>query len=116
MSVCGLPSDAKPTIKQLLILKTMSGKRIDLQTALASRWKHFVYFLEFDNDGRALDCIEKKCGRDDPEACYRQMMRKWIRGSGKQPASWRTLVRLLREFGDNVLAKDIEDALAQDRW
>ena len=114
MSVCGLPSDAKPTIKQLLVLETKSGKKIDLQTALAADWNHFGYFLEFDEDGRALDCIKQECGRDDPKACYRQMMKEWIRGSGEQPASWRTLVRLLREFGDNVLAKDIEDAVAQD--
>ena len=61
-----------------------------------------------------LDLIEKECGRSDPVTCYQQMMKEWIRGSGEQPASWRTLVRLLREFGDNVLAKDIEDAVAQD--
>ena len=116
MSVCGLPSDAKPSIKQLLVLETKSGKKIDLQTALAADWKKFGYFLEFDDNGQALDLIEKECGRSDPVACYQQMMRKWMRGSGEQPASWRTLVRLLKDFGEfgDALAKDIEDALTQD--
>ena len=114
MSVCGLPSDAKPTIRQLCVLKYKSGKKIDIKTRLAADWKKFGYFLEFDDDGQALDLIEKECGRSDPVACYQQMMRKWMRGSGEQPASWRTLVRLLREFEGNTLAQDIEDALTQD--
>ena len=114
MSVCGLPSDAKPTIRQLCVLKYKSGKKIDIKTELATDWKDFGYSLEFDNNGQALDLIEKECGRRDPVACYQQMMKKWIRGGGKQPASWRTLVRLLREFERNTLAQDIEDALTQD--
>ena len=107
----GLPSDTLPTIKQLLILTTKSGKKIDTQTALGTDWKTFGYFLEFDDDGQVLELIEKECGRNHPLACYQQMMRKWMRGSGVQPASWRTLLRLLREFGDDVLVKDNEDAL-----
>ena len=111
--MCGLPPDAKPTIKQLLILKTKSGK-IDLQTALAADWKKFGVYLDFDDDGSALNLIESRCGRGDPEASYQEMMMRWVSGSGEQPASWRTLVRLLREFRRNTLAQDIEDALAQD--
>ena len=110
MSVCGLPSDAKPTIKQLFILKTKSGGSIDIKTALAADWKGFGVYFDFDSDGSALNLIETECGK--PEACYQQMMMRWVSGSGEQPASWRTLVRLLREFGKNTLAQDIEDALS----
>ena len=114
MSVCGLPSDAKPTIKQLCVLKGKSGGKIKLIRSLAADWKKFGVFLDFDDDGSALSLIEARCGRGDPEACYQEMMMRWVSGSGEQPASWRTLVRLLREFGKNTLAQDIEDALALD--
>ena len=110
--MCLLPPDTLPTIKQLCILRKRSGQSIDIKTALAADWKEFAVFFDFDKDGSALKLIERDCGR--PEACYQEMMMRWVSGSGEQPASWRTLVRLLREFGRNTLAQDIEDALAQD--
>ena len=114
MSVCCLHADTEPTITQLLRLETRSGGTIEIMNALAADWKEFGFCFGFDNDGSFLDLIETECGRHRPVACYQQMMRKWLRGSGEQPASWRTLVRLLRWFGRNTLAQDIEDALAQD--
>ena len=52
--------------------------------------------------------------RYEDDLMSREMMIKWVSGHGEQPASWRTLVRLLREFGRNTLAQDIEDTLTQD--
>ena len=72
-------------------------------THLAAHWKKFGVYVDFDNDGSTLDVIESK-GKADPEACYLQMMREWIAGRGEQPASWRTLLKLLRQFGKVTLA------------
>ena len=114
MSVCGLPSDTKPTIKQLLVLETKSGGSIDIKTELAADWKKFGFYFDFDRKGCTLDLIEAEREGGDPVVCYQKMMRKWMDGSGEQPASWRTFLKLLRQFGRNVLAQDIEDAVAQD--
>ena len=109
-----LPSDAEPTIKQLLILNTKSSGIIDIKNALAADWKEFGYYFDFDNDGSFLNLIETECGKHKPVACYQEMMMKWIKGRGEQPASWRTFLKLLQQFGRNVLAKNIEDALDHD--
>ena len=114
MSVCGLSSDAKPTIKQLLILETKSRGTIDIKTALAADWKEFGFYFDLDKDGSYLNQIEAECGKHKPVACYQQMMREWMAGRGEQPASWRTLLKLLNQSGRNTLASDIEDALTKD--
>ena len=80
---------------------------------LAAHWKTLGVYFDFDDDGSALDVIEAK-GKGDCEACYQQMMREWMAGRGEQPTSWRTLLKLLRQFGKNTVAKDVEDALTQD--
>lgn len=109
-----LPSDAEPSIKQLIILQNKSGRSIDIKTALAGYWKQFGVYFDFDKDGSFLNLIEEGCGRHKPEACYQTMMMKWMAGHGKQPANWRTFLKLLREFDMTTLAIDIEDALSQD--
>lgn len=114
MSVCDLLPDSKPTIKQLLTLQSRSGQNISIKTALAADWKEFGYYFDFDQDGSFLNLIETECGKHKPVACYCEMMRKWLAGHGEQPPSWRTLVRLLREFEKNTLAQDVEDALSPD--
>jgi len=40
-----------------------------------------------------------------------EILQEWLAGGGKEPVSWRTLIRVLRDVGLNVLAGDIEAAL-----
>ena len=37
--------------------------------------------------------------------------KKWISGTGRQPATWQTLVGVLRDIEVNTLADDIEATL-----
>ena len=39
----------------------------------------------------------------------------WLRGSGKQPVNWRTLIRVLERSGEVELARDIAKALLYKR-
>ena len=36
------------------------------------------------------------------------ILKKWLRGEGEQPATWRTLVQVLKDSDLNSLAEEIE--------
>ena len=47
----------------------------------------------------------------------REVMRGWLRGKGKKPVTWRTLIEVLRKIDLDELADDITDALGSEyRW
>ena len=102
----------EPTLAQLMMLTTPSGDKIDIKTSLAADWKDFGIHLNFDDDGGTVSLIEAQYGRDGPVACYSEVMRRWVCGGGVQPASWMTLLRLLRECRYHNLASKIEHALS----
>ena len=77
---------------------------------MAPQWKQFGYHFNFDDAGDALDLIE----RNHPlnaVACCTEMMREWLRGRGRQPATWATLIEMLKDAEYNVLAKDLKEAV-----
>ena len=49
--------------------------------------------------------------RGDPEACCREMMRTWLKGKGRQPATFELLMEILKECDLIVLAEQVEDAI-----
>ena len=106
------PSDVEPTLSQLITLTTPSGDTINIKTILAAEWKDFGIQLDFDHDGSTVSLIDAQYGRDGPVACYREMMRRWVCGEGVQPASWRTLLTLLRECRYHNLASKIKHTLS----
>ena len=51
-----------------------------------------------------MEFIRKKYG-DTPEQINRMVLELWLKGKGKQPATWATL---LKDIGLTDLAKEIE--------
>ena len=63
--------------------------------------------MDFDDTGTQLDIIDIK-HRGDPEACCEAMFQHWLKGNGITPCSWRTLIGLLEDLDQEVLAQEIE--------
>ena len=63
--------------------------------------------MDFDDTGTQLDIIDMK-HRGDPEACCGAMFQHWLKGNGITPCSWRTLIELLDDLDEEVLAQEIE--------
>ena len=74
---------------------------------IAPRWNIFGIHLNFDNDGNTLNLIGARHPQD-PKACYTDMMKRWLEGSGNQPANWATLVALLKNAEFFELAGQVE--------
>ena len=47
----------------------------------------------------------------DPVEIVTAIYKEWISGTGRQPATWQTLVGVLREIEQNSLADDIEHSM-----
>ena len=39
------------------------------------------------------------------------ILKEWLKGSGKRPVTWRTLIQVLEKYGEVELAQDIRKAL-----
>ncbi len=107
-----LLSDSKPTLKQLSIMRTKTGGKIEVIKSLASHWKQFGILFDFDTDGAQLDLIEYENGTQNPQKCCLAMVKYWMAGNGEQPATWRKLIELLRDHDKNVLAGQLEGELS----
>ena len=79
-------------------------------TTVAAKWKDFGYLLDFDETGRTLNRIAKDHPLDAEECCA-QMMREWLEGRGSKPATWATLIDLLKDAEINDLAQQLEEMI-----
>ncbi len=95
-----------------MLLKTPSGKRVEIIKTIAPHWNKFGIYFDFDETGLTLDCIAKKHSFN-PIDCCTQMMKEWLEGRGRQPATWATLIDLLKDAEMNDFAQQLEETLQQ---
>jgi hypothetical protein len=84
----------------------MSGGKVNLADKIgASYFKFGVLLLE--DDGDQVAAIEKEMGKKASDINL-EILRLWLKGQGRQPVTWATLVTVLQDIGLEKLAKDIE--------
>ena len=101
-------TDQRPTLSQLMVLDTSSGERVDIIEAITAEWKIFGDYLEFDET--AINHISQE-HKSHPMDCCTEMMREWLKGRGRQPATWATLIDLLKVVEMNKIAQQLEGML-----
>ena len=110
--------DTQPTLQQLTYMVTPSGKEVRIIENIAAMWKTVGILFNFDRTGYTIDLIdvhhdiEHYIGHPSkPIACCTNMMKLWLRGRGRKPISWATLVEVLRNTRFNTLANEVEIAI-----
>ena len=99
-----------PTIKLLTSLPSRVGgvsKNLNIiQRTSISYTKLGMYLLDDDN----CDIVEglEERYHHDPAKIATAIYKMWISGTGRRPATWQTLVGVLRDIELNSLADDIE--------
>jgi hypothetical protein len=83
------------------------GSKVDLTMMITEYTKFGILLLE-DKTGAVIESIEKEHGRSAPDINHKILM-KWIRGEGRQPVTWTTLVNVLQKIGQGALAKNISE-------
>ena len=79
---------------------------------VAWQWEKLATMLELDNDGRKIDSIKRDFWGVGVEICCMQAIHHWVRGEGKRPVSWRTLLKCLEDIDCAQIAEEITKELA----
>ena len=74
---------------------------------IGTNYETFGTLLLNDQQGEKIDSITEKAGAKGTNLA---ILKRWLRGEGVQPATWRTLVQVLKDSELNTLAQEIEAA------
>ena len=86
---------------------TPSGKEVEIIRSISDKWMTVGVHFNFDSYGHMISLIDVH-HPSDPEACCAEMLGKWVGGKGRQPASWVTLVEVLRNAKFITLADEVK--------
>ena len=104
------PTGDPPTgdIPNMIELVRFRGrdKRINIPQEIGTNYYQFGMLLLADENGKRVDIIESEC-RGKTEQINLKILKQWIKGKGKQPVTWGTLVEVLYDVELTVLANDI---------
>ena len=100
---------AKPTLQQLLAFPGAKEK-IKVHEQIGVKYIDLGVFLLDDKNGVKVEAIAMK-HNNNAENASQEILLKWLRGMGKQPVTWNTLIEVLRDIDLKSLAKDIESSL-----
>ena len=85
-----------------------NGKEVRVIKKVASRWEDVAVRLHFDLD--VIKCIN----RDNNHICIpscREMFSLWLKGKGRRPANWETLIKALKEAEFSEFAGELQTIL-----
>ena len=94
-----------PTLRELISFP-MSGRRVNLIEKIAPDYFMFGILLLEDDNGDQIIALEIELMKNAVNIC-RQIFMLWLKGKGKQPVTWSTLVTVLQEIDLNQLAQSI---------
>ena len=77
---------------------------------MGSKFEDLGLDLLDDDDGSLVDQIAADCHHKSAETVA-EIFKRWLRGKGKQPVTWRTLTDSLKSIGLSSLASSIEHSL-----
>jgi hypothetical protein len=80
---------------------------VNLTEIIGVHYMEFGILLLDDFNGHRMDTIEREY-RAHAQSIVVEVLRLWLRGSGRQPVSWATFVDVLHNIELNALAHDIQ--------
>ena len=98
--------DDRPTLPQILSFPSSKGN-INLPRRIGNKYYTFGVLLLNDENGAKVEAFEATNLRN-PEAINSDVFKEWLKGSGAQPVTWRTLVMALKKIGLSEVAAEIE--------
>ena len=102
----------KPTLPELLKFTCVNGRVINIPVEIATKYVQFGTFLLDDRNGSRVKIITHK-HLNDPEQINTEILHEWLTGRGKQPVTWATLIKVLRDTKLFTLASNIVDVKCQ---
>ena len=97
-------------MRKLIAFPANNGN-LNIPERISTKYKQFGVILLEDGEGTIVDGIAHK-NFNNPEEINVDILTQWLRGKGRKPVTWRTMINTLEEIGLNTLAEDIGLALA----
>ena len=104
----------KPTLTELLSFETVSGATVDITEKVGTEYAKLGLWLLEDKDGSKIEQIESDCHYKSA-VIIRKILTRWVRGEGKQPVTWKTLIEVLNIIKLTELASSIQTALSSQQ-
>ena len=98
----------RPTLPQLINLPTRAGETINIMQRVGTQYTDLGLILLNDKDGSIVEQITSEYQLN---GITREILKRWIRGEGKQPVTWKTLTDALVAIGLTELVKSIQESL-----
>ena len=100
----------RPTMNQLDNLEWKGdGNTVRIIERIGTKYTEIGIILLEDGHGVVMEAIREN-NRGNVEAINRDMLQRWLRGSGA-PVTWKVLVEALVKVKEKTLADDIIDTL-----
>jgi len=100
--------DRQPTMKELTAFPIKS--RGNIIQEIGVKYQEFGAQLVHDPTGSWVTSMELE-HRGNSLRINTEIIQKWLRGHGRRPISWKTLIEVLQDIEMSGLAGDIEEAL-----
>ena len=104
-------TDDPPTLETLRYYPVTNG-HIDIAAEIGTKYDKFGTLLLKDKIGNIVDSIAKS-KRGDPVDITVEILRQWLRGKGRKPVTWQTLVKCLRDTDLITLADNMKNSLSE---
>ena len=109
---CSQTAGDHPTLLELQRFPAKDGFK-DIVSEIQNDYQQLGVQLLKDNNGHRVAGIAA-AKRDVPVQITIEILQQWLKGNGRLPVTWRTLVECLRDAKLNAVADDIESVLSQD--
>ena len=97
-----------PTLPKFISFPMTTGSKVNLAEKIGAEYDAFGILLLNDDSGDATEAIIQQYQKDAKKINV-QIFRLWLKGNGRQPVSWDTLVCVLMDMGREKLASNITD-------
>ncbi len=95
-------------MQKLRTFKRDDGRVIDLVTEIGTDYKKIGRKL-LKSDRKVANIEISKHGH--VEDIVDEILREWLKGGGRTPVTWETLIAVLRESGLVILADDVNNGI-----
>ena len=99
----------QPTLPQLI--KFPGAEDLNVMTEIGTQYRMFGTLLLNDENGAIVKAIEQQHQNRATDINY-EIFQQWIQGSGIQPVTWETLVKVLKQTQLRALANKIESSMS----
>ena len=100
----------KPTMPELRRLELPDGGAIDIAERISVSYKKFGSLLLNDDYGNHISIIAHDNMHKAVDVSV-DILRKWLKGSGRLPVTWYTLIETLKAVGEHELVRQITEAM-----